>query len=50
MSVKGATRSAEFYQADHNIAPETGHNLMMEVSYRETARSTVEWLEPLELP
>jgi pimeloyl-ACP methyl ester carboxylesterase len=50
ISVAGATRSAEFYQAEHFIVPDAGHNLMMEVSYWETARSIVEWLEPLELP
>jgi pimeloyl-ACP methyl ester carboxylesterase len=50
ISVPWATRSAEFYQAAHIIVPEAGHNLMMEVSYRETARSIVEWLEKLELP
>ena len=50
ISVPGATRSAAFYQAEHIIVPEAGHNLMMEASYRETARSIVEWLEELELP
>jgi pimeloyl-ACP methyl ester carboxylesterase len=50
ISVPWATRSAAFYQAEHIIVPEAGHNLMMEVSYWETARSIVEWLEPLELP
>jgi pimeloyl-ACP methyl ester carboxylesterase len=50
ISVPGATRSAEFYQAEHIIVPEAGHNLMMEQSYWETARSIVDWLEPLELP
>jgi pimeloyl-ACP methyl ester carboxylesterase len=50
ISVPGATHSAAFYQAEHIIVPEAGHNLMMEVSYWETARSIVEWLEPLELP
>ncbi len=45
-----ATRSAEFYQAEHIIVPDAGHNLMMEASYWETARSIVEWLEKLELP
>ena len=50
ISVSGATRSAEFYQATHIIVPEAGHNLMMEQSYWETARSIVDWLEPLELP
>jgi pimeloyl-ACP methyl ester carboxylesterase len=50
ISVEGATRSAEFYQAAHIIVPEAGHNLMMEQSYWETARSIVDWLEPLELP
>jgi pimeloyl-ACP methyl ester carboxylesterase len=48
--VKQATRSAAFYQAEHIIVPEAGHNLMMEQSYWETARSIVDWLEPLELP
>ncbi len=50
ISVPGATRSAAFYQAEHIIVPEAGHNLMMEASYWETARSIVEWLEELELP
>jgi pimeloyl-ACP methyl ester carboxylesterase len=50
ISVPGATRSAEFYQADHLIVPGAGHNLMMEQSYWETARSIADWLEPLELP
>jgi pimeloyl-ACP methyl ester carboxylesterase len=50
VSVKGATHSAEFYQAEHLIVPEAGHNLMMDVGYWETARSIVEWLEKLELP
>lgn len=50
ISVNGATRSAEFYQAGHLIVPEVGHNLMLEKSYRETARSIVDWLERLELP
>ena len=50
ISVLGATRSAAFYQAEHIIVPEAGHNLMMEASYRETARSIAEWLEKLELP
>ncbi len=50
ISVPWATRSAEFYQAEHIIVPEAGHNLMMEKSYRETARSIGEWLEKLELP
>jgi pimeloyl-ACP methyl ester carboxylesterase len=50
ISVKQATRSAAFYQAEHIIVPEAGHNLMMEQSYWETARSIVDWLEPLELP
>jgi pimeloyl-ACP methyl ester carboxylesterase len=50
ISVPGATRSAEFYQATHIIVPEAGHNLMMEQSYWETARSIVDWLEQLELP
>lgn len=50
ISVAGAKRSAEFYQAEHIIVPEAGHNLMMEARYRETARSIVEWLELLELP
>jgi pimeloyl-ACP methyl ester carboxylesterase len=50
VSVKGATRSAEFYQAEHLIVPEAGHNLMMDAGYWETARSIVEWLEKLELP
>lgn len=50
ISVPGATRSAEFYQAAHTIVPEAGHNLMMEKSYQETARSIVDWLEPLEIP
>jgi pimeloyl-ACP methyl ester carboxylesterase len=50
VSVPGATRSAAFYQAAHIIVPEAGHNLMMEQSYWETARSIVDWLEPLELP
>jgi pimeloyl-ACP methyl ester carboxylesterase len=49
VSVPGATRSAAFYQAEHILVPEAGHNLMMEASYRETARSIVEWLEELEL-
>ena len=50
ISVPGATRSAAFYQAEHIVVPEAGHNLMMDVGYWETARSTVEWLETLELP
>ncbi len=50
ISVAGATRSAEFYQAEHHIVPEAGHNLMMEKSYGETARAIVDWLESLELP
>jgi pimeloyl-ACP methyl ester carboxylesterase len=50
ISVKGATRSAEFYQAAHIIVPDAGHNLMMEQSYWETARSIADWLEQLELP
>jgi pimeloyl-ACP methyl ester carboxylesterase len=50
VSVPGATRSAAFYQARHILVPEAGHNLMLEASYRETARSIVEWLEELELP
>ncbi len=50
ISVPGATRSAAFYQAENVIVPEAGHNLMMEASYRETARSIAEWLEELELP
>ena len=50
ISVQQATRSAAFYQAEHIFVPEAGHNLMMEQSYWETARSIVEWLEPLELP
>jgi pimeloyl-ACP methyl ester carboxylesterase len=50
ISVPQATRSAAFYQAEHIIVPEAGHNLMMEVSYWETARAIVEWLEKLELP
>ena len=50
ISVPGATRSAEFYQATHIIVPDAGHNLMMEQSYWETARSIADWLEPLELP
>jgi pimeloyl-ACP methyl ester carboxylesterase len=50
ISVPGATRSAAFYQAEHLIVPEAGHNLMMDVGYWETARSIVEWLEQLELP
>ncbi len=50
ISVAGATRSAAFYQAEQIVVPEAGHNLMMDVGYRETARSIVEWLENLELP
>ena len=50
ISGPGAARSAEFYQAEHLIVPEAGHNLMMEASYRETARAIAEWLEKLELP
>ena len=50
ISVPGATRSAEFYQAEHLIVPEAGHNLMMEKSYQETAEKIQEWLERLELP
>ena len=50
ISVPQATRSAAFYQAEHIIVPGAGHNLMMEASYWETARSIVEWLESLELP
>jgi pimeloyl-ACP methyl ester carboxylesterase len=50
ISVPGAARSAEFYQAEHVIVPRAGHNLMMEASYRETARAIAEWLEKLELP
>ena len=50
ISLKQATRSAAFYQAEQLIIPEAGHNLMMEKSYRETACSIVKWLEPLELP
>ncbi len=44
-TVKGATRSAEYYHADHVIVPEAGHNLMMEKSYRETAEKIRDWLE-----
>jgi len=50
ISMPGAARSAEFYQAEHLIVPEAGHNLMMEASCRETARAIAEWLEKLELP
>lgn len=50
ISVKYASRSAEFYQAEHIIVPDAGHNVMMEVSYWETARAIMEWLEKLELP
>ena len=50
ISVQQATRSAEFYQADHIIVPEAGHNLMMEKSYRETAEKIRDWLEQLEVP
>jgi pimeloyl-ACP methyl ester carboxylesterase len=50
ISVPGATRSTAFYQAEHVIVSEAGHNLMMDVGYWETALSIVEWLEQLELP
>jgi pimeloyl-ACP methyl ester carboxylesterase len=50
ISVPQATRSAEFYQAEHLIVPDAGHNLMMEASYGKTARLIGEWLEKLELP
>ena len=50
ITLAGATRSAEFYQAEQIIVPEAGHNLMMEKSYQETARSIADWLDKLELP
>jgi pimeloyl-ACP methyl ester carboxylesterase len=50
ISVKGATRSAEFYHAEHLIVPNAGHNLMIEQSYRETAVQINAWLEKLALP
>jgi pimeloyl-ACP methyl ester carboxylesterase len=37
-------KTAAHYRADFVIVPGTGHNLMMEKSYRETAHSMDEWL------
>jgi pimeloyl-ACP methyl ester carboxylesterase len=38
-------RSAAHYKADFVLVPEAGHNLMMEKSYQQTARTILDWLE-----
>jgi pimeloyl-ACP methyl ester carboxylesterase len=45
ITLQGATRSAEFYRAKHVVVRNSGHNLMMESSYRETAEKIQDWLE-----
>jgi pimeloyl-ACP methyl ester carboxylesterase len=37
--------SAAYYGADYVVIPEAGHDLMLEKSYAETARTIHEWLE-----
>jgi pimeloyl-ACP methyl ester carboxylesterase len=40
-----ARRSAEHYQAEYVTVPGAGHNLMMEMGYRETAETIHKWLD-----
>lgn len=44
VSLSGAKKSAAFYGADFLSVPNTGHNMMMERSFRETALGIDNWL------
>jgi pimeloyl-ACP methyl ester carboxylesterase len=44
VSLKGARKSAAYYGADLMIAPNAGHNLMMEANNVDTARRIEAWL------
>ncbi len=44
VSVEGLRNTAAHYGADFVVIPGSGHNLMMEKSYRETAESIDQWL------
>lgn len=47
ISLKGARNSAEFYGADFHLVEGSGHNLMMEKTYAETAQQVDRWLAAL---
>jgi pimeloyl-ACP methyl ester carboxylesterase len=49
VSVAAQRRSAAYYQADYQIIPEAGHNLMMEHNYRQTAEIIHHWLVAQEI-
>ena len=49
VSPEGARASAAFYGTEFVLVKDTGHNLMMEASYRETARAICEWLDEKEI-
>ena len=44
ITLPGARKSADFYGADFLVVPGSGHNLMMEKSYAETASAIDRWL------
>jgi pimeloyl-ACP methyl ester carboxylesterase len=45
VSVKGLRRTAKIFNADFQLVPGSGHNLMVERTYCETANAIAEWLE-----
>ena len=47
--VEGLRWSAKHYHADFVVIPDTGHNLMMEKSYKETAQQINDWLVKIKL-
>jgi pimeloyl-ACP methyl ester carboxylesterase len=48
-TVKNLQRSAEHYRASFHVAPEAGHNVQMDVGYRETALHIARWLKTQEI-
>jgi alpha-beta hydrolase superfamily lysophospholipase len=49
VSVEGLRKTAAYYKAEFVIVPGSGHNLMMEKTYRETAEKIDTWLSALHL-
>ena len=44
LSVESLRKSAAHYKADFMVVPGSGHNIMMEKSYQETASTIDAWL------
>jgi pimeloyl-ACP methyl ester carboxylesterase len=50
LSVEASQRSAAHYEADFVVAPQAGHNLMMEHNHQETVETIHHWLSNCDVP